>query len=153
MTNRLGKKVIANKVSPATLRDTYNRQHLCPDLKVKETCFRAQRYKDGTFEAVFHEHVPSNRLSLDSEIEVLRGLVDHCAGWPPTFILHSRLNNRRGGPPQYPGFRTYVTYPEEGVIRRYFSSGHATAWSDAVIVPDCFRQQVAGRRSAQWSTR
>ena len=141
------KKATTNKMTLAIPRDIYTRQHLCPDLKVKETCFRVQRYNEGTIEEVFHEHVPSHRLSLDSEIEVLRALVDHCAGWPPTFILHSRLNNRRGGPSRYPGFMSHVMYPEEGVIRRYFRSGHAVAWSDAVIVANRFRQQVAGRRT------
>lgn len=146
MKSERAKKPAASKGSRAAVRAMYTRQHLCPDLKAKEKCFRVQRYKEGAFEELFHEHVPSHRLSLDSEIEVLRALVDHCAGWPPTFILRSRLNDRRGGPARYPGFRAHVTYPEEGVLRRYFSSGHATAWSDAVIVPGRFRQKVAGRR-------
>lgn len=119
---------------------------LCPELKVKEKCFRVQRYKEGAFEETFHEHVPSHRLSLESQLEALRGLVDQCAGWPPTFILHSRLNDRRGGPSRYPGFRSHVEYPEPGVIRRYFRSGPATASSDEVFAPGSFRRNAAGQR-------
>ena len=124
----------------------YKRYKLCPGLSPWEKCFRVQRYSQGKIDEVFHEHVPSHRIHLDSEIEVLRALVGHYAGWPATFVLHSRLNNRRGGAPQHPRFVSHVEYPEEGVIRRYFSSGDATAWSDTVIVPGNFRQQVARRR-------
>jgi len=119
----------------------YSAFKLCADLKVSEKCFRVQRYHDGKFEETFHEHVPSHRLSLESELETLRGLVDQCAGWPPIYILRSRLNKRRGGPSQYPGFTGHVEYPEPGVLRRYFSSGPATAWTDEVIAPASFRRR------------
>jgi hypothetical protein len=136
-----------NTMAQAVPRDMHTRYKLCRDLLPRQKCFRVQRYSQGKIEEVFHEHVPSHRISLDAEIEVLRALVDHCGGWPATFILHSRLNNRRGGVSRYPGFVAHVEYPEEGLIRRSFSSGEATAWSDAVIAPGSFRQQVAGRRS------
>jgi len=147
---------IPNEASPSgtkaaldsELRDTYTRYRLCPNLNPGEKCFCVQRYNEGKVDEVFHEHVPSHRISLDSEIEALRALVSHCAGWPDTFILHSHLNNRRGGPSRYPGFTSHVEYPEEGVIRRYFSSGGATAWSDTVIAPGSFRQQVSRKRKA-----
>jgi len=124
----------------------YSGFKLCPDLKIKQKCFRVRRYREGGFEETFHEHVPSHRISLESELEVLRGLVDQCAGWPPTYILRSRLNKRRGGPSQYPGFTSHVEYPEPGVIRRYFSSSHATAWADEVVVPASFRRKAAKQR-------
>jgi hypothetical protein len=126
---------------------TYTRFKLCPDLKIKEKCFRVQRYKEGAYEETFHEHVPSHRLSLESELEILRGLVDQCAGSPPTFILHSRLNKRGGKPPQYPKFIAHVEYPEPGVIRRYFGLSRATAWSDEVVGPALFRPTGAVRRT------
>ena len=129
--------------------ETYTGLKLCAQLKANERCFCVQRYKDGAFEETFHEHVPSHRLSLDGELETLRGLVDQCAGWPPSFILHSRLNNRRGGPSQYPGLKSYVEYPEPGVIRRYFSSGNATAWSDEVIAPASFRRRAKRQRRSK----
>jgi len=88
---------------------------------------------------VFHEHIPSHRISLESEIEVLRTLVSQFAGWNGMFILHSHLNNRRGGPSRYPCFTSHVVNPEEGVFRRYFGSGNVTAWSDSVILPSSFR--------------
>jgi hypothetical protein len=89
---------------------------------------------------LFHEHIPSHRISLESEIEALRALVGQFAGWNGLFVLHSRLNNRRGGPSRYPGFMAHTSYPEEGVLRRYISSGNVTAWSDTVIVPGDFRR-------------
>ena len=127
-------------------RDLYTGYRLCPNFNVGEKCFRVQRYNEGKIDEVFHEHVPSHRISLESEIEALRALVSHCAGWSNTFILHSHLNNRKGGPSRYPGFMSHVEYPEKGVIRRYFSSGPATAWSDTVITPGSFRQDAAGQR-------
>ena len=121
----------------------YDQYMICPSLRPKEKCFRVQRYEDGHVIEVFHEHIPSHRISLDSEIEVLRTLVGHFAGWNGMFILHSRLNSRRGGPSRYPGFVSHVTYPEEGVLRRYFSSDDVTAWSDTVISPHSFRREGA----------
>ena len=117
----------------------YERYKICPELSSKEKCFRAQRYEDGNLIEVFHEHIPSHRISLDSEIEALRALVGQFAGWNGLFNLHSRLNNRRGDPSRYPDFMSHVSYPEEGVLRRYFSSGNVTAWSDTVITPGDFR--------------
>ena len=131
---------------PQTTTDMYTRYRLCRDLKAREKCFRVQLYADGKIDETFHEHVPLHRISLDSELEALRALVGHYAGWPATFFLRSLLNNRRGGPSRYPGFRSHVEYPEEGVLRRYFGSGSATAWSDTVILPSTFRQKRSPQR-------
>lgn len=117
----------------------YERYKICPELSGKEKCFRVQRYEDGNIIEVFHEHIPSHRISLDSEIEALRALVGQFAGWNGLFNLRSRLNNRRGGPSRYPGFMFHASYPEEGVLRRYSSSGNVTAWSDSVISLGSFR--------------
>lgn len=119
----------------------YERHKICPNLGCKEKCFRVQRREKSSIVEMFHEHVPSHRISIDSEIEVLRALVGHCAGWNGTSILRSRLNNRRGGPSRYPGLISNVAYPEEGVIRRYFSWGDLIAWSDSVISPSSFRRE------------
>ncbi len=137
----------------ATPGEMYTRYRLCPDLKVKEKCFRVQLYNEGKVDEPFHEHVPSHRISLDSEIEVLRALVGLYAAWPGTFILRSHLNNRRGAPSRYPGFMSHVEYPEEGVLRRYFSSGSATAWSDTVIATSNFRKQISARRQRRGAGR
>lgn len=116
--------------------------------KCKEKCFRVQRYAEGTLIDVFQEHVPSHRISSDSETEILRALLSHFAGWNGIFILHARLNDRRGGPSRYPGFTFHVTYPEKGVLRRYISSGNVTAWSDSVISPGSFRCEGKSHVSA-----
>ena len=128
---------------PETTADMHTHHRLCPNLVAGEKCFRVQRYNEGKFDEAFHEHIPSHRISLEAESEVLRALVGQCAGWPGIFILHSRLNNRRGVPSRYPGFTSHVEYPEEGVLRRYFGSSGATAWSDTVIVRERFRQGTA----------
>jgi hypothetical protein len=121
----------------------YERYKLCPSLGRKEKCFRVQRYEEGSTVEVFHEHVPSHRISLKSEIGALRALVGQYAGWNGAYVLHSWLNNRRGGPSRYPGFTSHVTYPEEGIIRRYFSSGNTTAWSDTIVSCGGFRHRGA----------
>lgn len=121
----------------------YEHYKTCPCLSLKEKCFRVQRYNEGEIVETFHEHLPSHRLSLDAELEALRALVGHCAGWNEAFILHSRLNGRKGGPSCYPGFMSHVSYPEAGVIRRYLSSGSATAWSDTIVNPGNFRREIA----------
>lgn len=122
--------------------------HLCDELQPKQKCFRVLQYKAGKCNEVFHEHIPLHRISIDAEIEALRGLADHYAGWPGTFILHSRLNNRPGAPSAYPGYRKDVSYPEPGVIRRHFGTGDASAWSDTVLSPAEFRKARTGKRGS-----
>ncbi len=122
----------------------YENFKLCSDLHCKEKCFRVQQYRERKVTELFHEHVPAHRLSQDAEIDVLRCLVGQFASWNGQYILYSRLNQRRGGPSQYPKFISHVTYPEPGIIRRYFSSGDTTVWSDQVINPGQFRQASQG---------
>lgn len=128
----------------------YENFKLCSDLYCEDKCFRVQQYRDGKMTVLFHEHVPSHRLSQDAEIDALRCLVGQFASWSGQYILHSRLNQRRGGPSQYPKLISHVTYPEPGVMRRYFSSGDTTAWSDQVINPDQFRQGKQGATRKSW---
>ena len=121
----------------------FEQYKICPDLNSKEKCFRVQRSEGRDVTEVFHEHVPSHRITSDSEIDVLRALIGHFAGWNAQFILYSRLNNRPGCPSRYPKFMSHVAYPEEGALRRYLSSGNVTAWSDSVISPGSFRSDGA----------
>jgi len=118
----------------------YEKYKICPNLNCKEKCFRVQkREKGNTVVELFHEHVPSYRISSASETEVLKALIGQFSGWNGLFILHSRLNNRRGSPSRYPNFISHETYPEAGVLRHYISSGEVTAWSDSVISRENFR--------------
>lgn len=121
----------------------YENYETCPQLSPKEKCVRVLRYNDGVFAETFHEHAPSHRLSVDGELDSLRALIEHCAGWNETFILYSRLNSRKGGPSRYPRLISHVSYPEAGVIRRYLSSSNVIAWFDTVILPHDFRRQSA----------
>ncbi len=117
----------------------YENYKLCPELVQKQKCFRVQRYNSGAMIEEFHEHVPAYRISLSSELKVLRALVGQSEGWNAMFTLHSRLNSRGSEPSRYPSFTSNVTYPEAGVLRRYVSGLHATAWSDTVVLPESFR--------------
>jgi len=131
--------------------EMFARWHICSVLQPGEKCFRVQRFLQGRTDEVFHEHVPAHRISVDAEIETLKSFVEHFAGWPARFLLHSRLNNRPGGPSRYPGYRAHFEYPEEGVVRRYIGSGDTAAWCDYVILPASFRSKTKpsgkGRRA------
>lgn len=119
----------------------YERYKICSELNCGEMCFRAQRYEDGNTVEVFHEHIPSHRISSDSAQEVLRSLIGLFSGWDGVSILRSRLNNRSGGPSRGPCFSYHDSYPEEGVHRRYLRSGNVTAWVDTVVSPGSFRRE------------
>lgn len=127
-----------------TRTDIYTGDQLCTDLRPRQRCFRCARYNEGHIAEVFHEHVPSHRLSQTSAIEVLRTLSSHCVGWPAAYILHSALNKRSGGPTRYPGFITDVSYPEPGVVRCTVSTGNGWAWMDRVVLPESFRNSAMG---------
>lgn len=134
---------IESNSSNCTARmNIYTRYKLCHNLCVGQKCFRVQKYSEGIHEMVFHEHVPSHRISQDSSQEVLRTLVVHFAGWSAQYILSSNLNNRRGAPSRGPIPLYYVDYPEEGVVRYTVSGGNTNAWYDKVIAPNDFRSQV-----------
>ena len=118
----------------------YEGHHLCSDLGPGQMCFLAKTYNEGVFETVFHEHVPSHRISRESANEVLRSLVARYSGWPGTFILRSHLNKRGRDPECYPGFTHHVSYPEPGAIRHTVSGPRAHAWRDTVLSKAAFRQ-------------
>lgn len=119
--------------------EMYTNHMLCVDLEVGEICFRSFRYNDGEVAEIFHEHVPKHRIFKNSANEALRALVDQAARSPAVFVLHSRLNSRKGGPECYPGFTFNMSYPEPGVARQTFSGRNAWAWSDSVVLPELFR--------------
>ncbi len=126
---------------PSGHEEIYSRDDLCLTLGGTEKCIRVKTYDQGKVEQVFHEHIPAYRLSQDSEFEALRSLVAKYSKWSGIFILHSLLNNRRGGPSKFPGMTHHTSYPEEGVLRHTISTGQAWAWSDTVIVKDKFRKK------------
>ncbi len=118
----------------------YEGHHLCPDLVPGQICFRAKIYNEGKFETVFHEHIPSHRISQERANEVLRSLVASFSEWTGTFILRSHLNKRGRNPECYPGFTHHVSYPEPGAIRHTVSVPRAHAWHDSVLSRPEFRQ-------------
>ena len=125
--------------------DIYTRDHLCPELKPGLKCFVVQQYKDGQVTIAFHEHVPSHRISQESEGAVLHDLALHYGGYSGISILHSRLNNKRGDPARFPTFHHHVSYPEEGAIRHTVTCTSATVWLDSVISKQAFRKQGAAK--------
>lgn len=121
----------------------YTRDHLCPELTASSKCFVVQVYKGGKASIAFHEHVPSHRISRESEDAVLHDLALRYGGYGGISILHSRLNNRGGQPKRFPIFLHHVSYPEEGVIRHSITCTSASIWLDCVILPRAFRKQGA----------
>jgi hypothetical protein len=121
----------------------YDGHDLCSNLSPGQMCFRAKTYNEGVFDTVFHEHVPSYRLSQERASEVLRSLVARYSEWPGRFILHSLLNRRGGTPQCYPGYVHHVSYPELGVIRHTVSASNAHAWHDSVLSKAAFRRPAA----------
>jgi hypothetical protein len=121
----------------------YSRDHLCPELKPGKKCFVVQQYGNGACSVVFHEHVPSHRISQESELAVLHDLALHYSGYSAVSILHSRLNGRRGGPLRFPVFPHHVSYPEEGVLRHSLTCTSASVWLDSVI-----SRKVSRRKNA-----
>lgn len=124
---------------PRAANEMYEGYDLCPELAIGQVCFRVKIYKAGIFEGVFHEHVPSHRISQDRAIEALRSLVARYSEWPGTFILRSLLNERSGEPSRYPGFVIHTSYPEPGVIRCYVCASRVNAWYDSIISKAKFR--------------
>ena len=120
---------------------TYTGDNICEDLKPGDKCFVVQKFTKGPImEVVFHEHVPAHRLSQESEQAVLHDLALHFDGYSEIFFLHSRLNDRRGGPSCYPKFSHHVSYPEKGVLRHSLTCTTASVWSDSVIKAAAFRK-------------
>jgi hypothetical protein len=126
-------------------KSMYSRDHLCPDLRPGNKCFVIQQYSGPTMGVVFHEHVPSHRISQESELAVLHDLALHYSGYGGVSIPHSRLNGRHGGPTRFPVFPHHVSYPEEGVLRHSLTCTSASVWLDSVISATAFRKQSAAK--------
>ena len=119
----------------------YENFHLCNSLNPTEKCFCLIQYNDGLMIEVLHQHVPAHRMSSDAELEALKALINQHSEWDSTQLLHSFLNNRKGGPIKPVSHRLHVTYPEAGVIRRYVTLDCFTAWVDHVINRTAFRSE------------
>lgn len=128
-----------NQSQRADAAGLYEGHHLCPELVPGQVCFRVKIYNEGVFETVFHEHVPSHRISQERANEALRSLVARYSEWPGSYILRSQLNRRGRNPECYPGFTYHVSYPEPGVIRHYVGGPRTNAWHDAVLSEADFR--------------
>lgn len=131
----------ANSLAASSAMGTYESHDLCPDLALGQMCFRAKLYKNGTFEPVFHEHIPSYRIDQASADEALRSLVARFSEWPGAYIVHSLLNERGHKPARYPGFNQHRSYPEPGVIRLYVSAPMVHAWHDSIVSEETFRKR------------
>lgn len=112
---------------------------VCSNLLPRQRCFCVRKYSERAFTTVFHEHVPSHRLSQERTLESLRALVACCSQWPADWVLHSLLNKRGKSPEQYPGFRSDTSYPEPGVLRLTVSGTNIHARCDEVVSPKGFR--------------
>jgi hypothetical protein len=117
---------------------SYEQYKLCDDLKPKEYCVVVERYKRGSFERKFHEHVPKHRLSEEALSYLLPALVMKFEEMMPMTILRGYLNDRGKNPPRE-SFRWHVSYPEPGVLRKYCGTD-TCAWTDCVIRASEFRK-------------
>ncbi len=117
----------------------YSDFQICDKLKANEKCFRLQRYNEGKFDDLFHEHVPKHRISRDNALEVMKSLVARYSEWTAPHILRSYLNKRGKEPRAIQSFQVQIEYPEPGVLRKYCCGSNVDAWVDEVIAPDMFR--------------
>lgn len=111
---------------------------LCSNLNAKQKCFRLQRYSQGRFENLFHEHVPRHRIGLENATEVIRALVLRFQEFSASEILQCHLNSRGQHPPAVKRLDIHVDYPEAGVVRRA-CGGDIVAWMDEVVDENAFR--------------
>ena len=116
----------------------YSAVQLCNDLKPKQRCFRLQKYNEGAFDEIFHEHIPRHRISAANARELMKALVLRYEEAHAEHILRSYLNSRGQSPAASNPFQIVVEYPEPGVIRTYCGT-NVKAWMDEVIVPGDFR--------------
>lgn len=119
---------------------SYSGFQLCEQLKHGDVCIRVKIYDSGSFNEVFHDHIPSIRLSQEHLLQALKSLVLNNTEIHDETLLHSYLNNRSKEPPAIKLYRVNVEYPEKGVKRTYCSSGGVTAWVDEVISKSNFRE-------------
>ena len=116
----------------------YSGFQLCHDLQPKQRCFRLREYNQGTFDDVFHEHIPAHRISKDNAIQMMKSLVLRYENAHAERILRSYLNSRGRNPAACDPFQIGVEYPEPGVMRTYCGT-NVQAWMDEVLVPGDFR--------------
>lgn len=119
--------------------EQYSGIQLCDQLQSKQKCFRLQTYSEGRFVLVFHEHVPSYRLSLDSAIEVMRMLVVRNEAFGDFQALQCYLNTRGRAPAANGLLEIHLDRPEPGVLRRGCGA-NVMAMMDEVIDPTTFRR-------------
>jgi len=116
---------------------------LCEKLRPKQKCFRLQRYTEGRFDLLFHEHIPAHRMSTDSAVEAMRALVVQHEDLAASDTLRCFINRRGSDPEALRLLAVVVDYPERGVIRRYCGARDVNAWVDEVITPSSFRKEVS----------
>ena len=116
----------------------YEGYKLCPELKPKEYCLVVEQYEEGTFERLFHAHIPAHRISKNCRLEVLRTLVARYAPLWFEAIVATYVNAKPGEPAHENLLPMHVTYPERGVLRTYCGT-NTKAWIDEVLVPTDFR--------------
>ena len=124
-----------------TQEKMYSGFKICKNLKAGEKCFRLQKYNEGEFVEVFHEHVPKYRISSGNSNEFMRALISRYSGLGDPELLRAFINKSGKEPSAIDLCRVETEYPEEGVLRKYYSSTYLNAWFDEVISPDKFRKR------------
>lgn len=117
----------------------YSGYRICGALKANEKCFCLYEYKEGSYNELFHQHVPNHRISGDGASEFMKSLVVRHSALGDPEILRCYLNSRGKSPSAISLGKVITEYPEPGVIRKYYSCGNTSAWYDEVITPTKFR--------------
>ena len=113
---------------------------ICKELKATEKCFRVQQYENGDFIELFHEHVPSSRISAQESFQFLRTIIIKNHPLESSEILRTFLNSRGKNPARIQFFNSHTEHPEPGVIRKYFCSQGINTWYDEVVSFSDFRR-------------
>lgn len=116
----------------------YDGFKLCETLASDKTCLDVERYTSGTYERLFHLHVPKSRISQDDHHHILKALVLNFREANPEQIIESFFNNRGKKPDICRLLKINVSRPESGVLRKY-RGVDTVAWMDWVFDKRTFR--------------
>ena len=117
---------------------------LCERLTPDEKCIRVRVYREGVFKELVHEHVDRSRLAEKVVAELLRCLVFRYEERVGQRIVEAHLIRRGRAARLADGYEIHCSYPEPGVLRRWWGANVA-AWMDWVVDARRFRPGNPGK--------
>ena len=125
---------------PMADKQLYSGVELCHTLDTGIKCFRIRKYKQGTYDVIFHQHVPKHRISRDNAIGLMKTLMARHRSLSDIDVLRGYLNKRGKEPSAMSIGSVHIEYPEPGVLRKYVSHRDTEILLDEVINADEFRK-------------